>query len=180
MTLGEFIKTVNYELTDKHSLGYIDRFYDGLLSPRRMEVKSVLEVGMQRGLSMRLWRDYFTNADIYGIDVDDCPTANGQERMHPIYGDAYCQQTLDRLGGMEFDLMIDDGPHTPESWEFFCRHYLKMLRPGGIAVVEDIIDTSRTSGLLELIGKDKKTTVIHFPKVWIRGLDVIIVENVAP
>jgi hypothetical protein len=55
-----------------------------------------------------------------------------------------------------------------------------MLRPGGMAVVEDIIDTSRTSGLLELIGKDRKTTVIHFPKGWVHGLDVIIVENVAP
>ncbi len=36
----------------------------------RLEVKSVLEIGIQTDRSIRMWEEFFPNAIIYGIDID--------------------------------------------------------------------------------------------------------------
>jgi hypothetical protein len=56
--------------------------------------------------------------------------------------DAYKQSTIDFLKEKEegFDIIIDDGPHTWESQEYFLRNYDQLLNSGGVLVCEDIHD----------------------------------------
>ena len=185
MSLLNFVQTLTYPVTDKYDLGYIEHFYDRLFSPRQTSVRRLLEIGIHYGHSMRLWRDYFINADIYGYDINNCSSVNNQERMYPVYSNAYSLNVVNGLEPKSFDIVIDDGPHTLESLEFFCKHYIKLVRPGGIFVVEDIIDTAWTPRLLEIIGSAGHVDVIHMAglartehlkKLWTPGLDVIIVE----
>lgn len=185
MQLLEFIETVNYPKTDKYDLGYIHEFYNDLFSPRQQSVKNLLEIGMQNGHSMRLWRDYFANADIYGLDINKCHSLTNQNRIHPIYKNAYTSEVVDSFEKNFFDIVIDDGPHTFPTMEFFCKNYLSLVKPGGLLILEDIVDISWTDKFMQLFnGYDAK--VIHMAglakttklqKRWATGLDVIIVQK---
>lgn len=113
--------------------------YDFLLARYRDEPIQLLEIGFQFGCSLRTWREYFKRALICGIDVTlndlDFPPEDG---IALIQGDAYTLGMVDRLGNMQFDIAIDDGPHTLASQLFFCQFYVPMLAPDGIAIIEDI------------------------------------------
>lgn len=186
MTLLEFAKKGNYT-TDKLDLGYIDEFYNDLFSIKKDSVKKVLEIGIDRGESIVLWRDFFQNAEIYALDVRNCHRLNNQNRIHPIYGNAYSQDILSKFEKNSFDIIIDDGPHTYDTMCYFLDHYIDLLNDKGILILEDIIDISWTPKFLDRInsskysskvvnmaGKQKTQTLMN---TWKRGLDVIIVEK---
>jgi hypothetical protein len=42
------------------------------------------------------------------------------------------------MSQFNFDIIIDDGPHTLESMIFFIENYSKLLEEDGILVVEDV------------------------------------------
>ena len=75
----------------------------------------VLEIGVLRGGSLKLWKEYFgADAQIYGIDID--PTAKKYEadRIKIFIGDQgdknFMAGVAEEVGG--FDIVIDDGAHT--------------------------------------------------------------------
>lgn len=174
--------------TDKFVLGYVDKFYNDLFAPIKDKVESVLEIGIQYGASVLLWKEYFTNAHIYGVDIDKLVDFTGQERITAYYGDAYQKYFVNSFNDEQFDIVIDDGPHTYESMVFFLENYLRKVKPGGYLILEDIIDTSWTPKLVELIDKSLASAVhIHdmsghqqtaeLLARWAPGLDVIVVKR---
>jgi len=143
MDLKEFINQKHYR-TDKftgHS--YLDT-YHSLLSHRKDTIKNVLEIGISKGGSILLWRDFFPNAQIYAVDIEDTPedlVNDSQERMTLFKANAYDVKFVEDnfiKKGLKFDLIIDDGPHTMSSWMFFATHYPQLLSDNGIFVIEDI------------------------------------------
>jgi predicted O-methyltransferase YrrM len=187
MSLLEFIEK-NPTKTDKVSLGYIDQFYDILFTPKKNKVKNLLEIGIWEGESLLLWRDYFTNAEITGVDVVHRVQADNQDRITQLTGDAYTTEFLSKLKKKPFDIIIDDGPHTFETQSFFLTNYLPLLKKDGVLILEDIIDLNWTPKLLELIDDTKyKVTVVDMRlkqrdqqllERWRGGLDVIVVETI--
>ena len=120
--------------------------YEQLLSSRRLDVKRVLEVGVRHGGSLKLWRDYFPNALVFGADngseaglwKSDC------DRIHVEYADSTKPQTLAALGATfgPFDLIVDDGSHYYIHQIATFAALRPYLAPGGIYVVEDVSDIS--------------------------------------
>jgi predicted O-methyltransferase YrrM len=53
--------------TDKVSHGFT-QLYDSVLGASRQSVRRVLEVGVFFGSSLRMWRDFFPNAVVVGLD----------------------------------------------------------------------------------------------------------------
>lgn len=53
--------------TDKVAHGFTD-IYGALLDRDRGQVQRVLEVGVYYGASLTMWRDYFQNANVVGVD----------------------------------------------------------------------------------------------------------------
>jgi hypothetical protein len=73
------IQLVDDTKTDKNTLHSYLELYEKLLSPKKDTAKNVLEIGigpvkLQNGGSIKLWKDYFTNATVYGLDIipKDC------------------------------------------------------------------------------------------------------------
>lgn len=174
--------------TDKFTLGYVDTFYDSLFVPIKDSVTAVLEIGIQYGPSIKLWRDFFPNAQIYGADIGKLVDLSGEDRITTYYGDAYTKVFANAFADDKFDIVIDDGPHTYESMVFFLQNYLTKVKPGGYLVVEDIIDCSWTPKLLEIIDKDLADDVVVYEMKgkqktdellarWSNGLDVIVVKR---
>ena len=186
MSLLEFIEK-NPTKTDKVALGYIDQFYDRLFTPRKTKAKSILEIGILGGDSLLLWRDYFVNAEITGVDIRHCPQVENQDRIIQLTGNAYTPEFLNKFK-KKFDIIIDDGPHTFETQSYFLTNYVPLLKKGGILILEDIIDRALTPKLLELVDSTKynvstvdmrlKQRDSFLNQRWSNGLDIIIVEAI--
>lgn len=125
--------------TDKNSIHSYLPFYESLFSPRKEKVKRVLEVGVERGGSIKLWAEYFPTAEILGFDVKLNVTPYNK-RVKLFQGNAYDVNVVSQLvqKGIYCDVIIDDGPHTLESMVFFVKYYSQLLAPGGVLIVEDI------------------------------------------
>jgi len=98
----------------------------------------LLEIGVMDGASLRMWRDYFPNGMIYGIDVLPESTIS-EERIKCFCGK---QQHLEFLTGViswigNLDIVIDDGSHVGKhhvaSFEILWPH----VNPGGWYCIED-------------------------------------------
>ena len=59
-------KIVDNSRTDKNTVHSYLPLYQKLLLGKKETAKNVLEVGIYGGGSIKLWSDYFTNANVYG------------------------------------------------------------------------------------------------------------------
>lgn len=115
--------------------------YDFLLGDIRNEVKSVLEIGVNTGRSLRLWEEYFPNAQIVGFDnKPECQYTAGRVRSFVADQSNWSSllDAIDASGVFRYDLIIDDGSHEPAHQIFSMQHLLQFLTPGGYYVIEDI------------------------------------------
>lgn len=126
-------------------------FYHALLNPRRGEIHNVLEIGIgtkeamahvpdyRPGASLRMWRDYFTNAAIYGVDVsyDACAEAD----VEGITNWCADSRKLDSVAIASvigrFGLIVDDGSHEAEDQALTAQILTKILSPDGFYIIED-------------------------------------------
>jgi hypothetical protein len=100
----------------------------------------LLELGIFHGGSMLLWRDYFPEGKIVGLDINRVEVPDPTGRLHLYQGRQEDLQLLDRIGKETgpFDVIIDDASHLAEPtkisfWHLFQHH----LKRKGIYVIED-------------------------------------------
>jgi hypothetical protein len=134
--------------TDKNSTHSYLPLYQKLLINKKETAKNVLEIGIaNRGGSIKLWSNFFTNATVYGLDIINInevwdETIKNQEKIILYTSiDAYNEEFfithfLDRK--IKFDFMLDDGPHTLESMLKFIRLYSQIMKDDGILIIEDV------------------------------------------
>lgn len=124
--------------TDKLTHHGYNRFYDMFLTPLRNTKLNFLEIGVDKGRSLKLWNDFFNNGKIYGLDINE-----GYE--HPkgkVYkGDQSDIRVLEILTKEigKCKVIIDDGSHVPEH-QLLGFNYLfeNCLDYGGVYIIEDI------------------------------------------
>lgn len=93
------------------------------------------------GASLRMWRDYFPNAQIFGVDIDP-DTLFSDERIVTMQMDQTDPESIEKFWeetpDVLFDFMVDDGLHTFEAGLTLFRHSQHRLHPDGIWVIEDV------------------------------------------
>jgi hypothetical protein len=92
------------------------------------------------GASLRAFRDFCPNALIFGADIDR-RVLFSEDRISTFYVDQTELATFARLSGelpCDFDLIIDDGLHSPDANINTLTFALPKLKCGGWAVIEDI------------------------------------------
>jgi hypothetical protein len=136
-------------------------FYDDFLGGRQM--RRVLEIGIgtaacmnhmvkggvaeissvyQPGASLRMWRDYFPTAVVWGLDND--PSAMVTDiRIQSMLCDQGSEESLlnaaAKMGG-KFDLIIDDGSHQLEHQILTAKTLIPaLLSSTGVYIIEDVI-----------------------------------------
>lgn len=165
---------LNNDCTDKNTVHSYLPIYDDLLKDKRETAKYVLEVGIDRGGSIKLWHDYFTNATVYGLDNRTDEIVHAREILDPARGervkllfssDAYDETFFQEKfvdTNMKFDMVLDDGPHTLESMQTFIKLYSQILTDDGILIVEDVYEWDWIEKLSEAVPDDLKDFVyIH-------------------
>lgn len=129
----------NHQTHDRWCHEYTPVYWK-LLERRREQVRRVLEVGVHYGRSLRMWEEFFPNAEIVGLDIYE-PHLFNAGRIRCYWAD---QGNADSLraavaaaGGGEFDLIVDDGSHEPHHQVVTANTLLPYLAPGGLLVIED-------------------------------------------
>jgi hypothetical protein len=103
-----------HQLGFKHFPSKIQHNYlplmDNHFSLLRESAKNVLEIGVQTERSVKMWKEYFPNAIIYGIDIDSKCKDFEEDRIKIIIGDQSDINILNKLPD-DIDVIIDDGSH---------------------------------------------------------------------
>jgi hypothetical protein len=120
--------------------------YEQYLRGIRCNEVYLLEIGvggyddpMAGGGSLRMWRDYFPNGLIFGIDLHD-KTPHEEDRIRIFKGSqddvGFLRSSVDEMGRL--DLVIDDGSHISSHVIKSFETLFPLLSGGGLYIVEDV------------------------------------------
>jgi len=139
MTLTELYQKRFAQSCDKGTVhNYIQGYYEQAFTPLRDLPLQILELGVWQGGSLELWNAYYTQAQIWGIDVNPLRHKPESQRIHFVRKDAYTPECLNLFQDGTLDVIIDDGPHTLASQQWVLEHYMSKLAPSGLLIIEDI------------------------------------------
>ncbi|UCI19170.1 hypothetical protein FJ970_29815 [Mesorhizobium sp. B2-1-8] len=126
------------------------RIYDRLLSPRRLSMQRLMEIGLCRGLaegnqtetpSVSLWQSYFPFCQVIGVDLTDFSQLNNG-RFKSFVGDQSKLDDLRRVAAKlepgSLDVIIDDGSHASFDEQLTLREFFPLVAEGGWYFLEDL------------------------------------------
>jgi len=131
-------------------------YYHSIFNLSRESIRHVFECGLGTnnpniksnmtengipGASLRVWRDYFFNAQIYGGDIDK-EVLFEEDRIKTFYVDQLDSNSIksmwETIKVEYFDIIIDDGLHESEAnYNFFINSFHK-LKKNGVFIIEDV------------------------------------------
>ncbi|GAA1432271.1 hypothetical protein GCM10009641_19720 [Mycobacterium cookii] len=115
------------------------RHYERHLSEFRGLDIEILEIGVDTGLSLELWKQYFTKARFIGVDIQPACKRFEDDRVTIEIGS---QDDPDFLLGLTEryspTIIIDDGSHLAHHIIFTFEKLFPSLPPGGLYVIEDM------------------------------------------
>ena len=113
---------------------------------------TLLEVGIFKGESINAWVEYFPNAQIYCLDIfTRVPSSDIPILTHPRVHHLHCDSTdfaaevyiKTIWRNPMFDIIIDDGLHTPSGNGKTFNNLIGMVKLGGTYYVEDVWELDR-------------------------------------
>jgi len=172
----------------RHS--YTPVYYE-LLKDKRDSVKKVLEIGIGTiwsmkhveeytvGASHMMWRDFFPNAMIYGIDIDP-KVIFQEERIKTFLMDSTKPRGIRKLirkTGSDLDLVIDDGPHGTRTQLKLAQTLLPLLTGDFIYIIEDSRNPDALKENIEFLFPDKyEVEVKKLPAQGMKDDNLVIVR----
>tara|TARA_B110000259_G_scaffold44023_1_gene50912 strand:+ start:34 stop:735 length:702 start_codon:yes stop_codon:yes gene_type:complete len=131
-------------------------YYSEIFFHKRNDIKNFLEIGLgtndtsvlsnmgSNGIplaSLRAWRDYFKNANIYGADIDKNILKN-EDRIETFYVDQTdpitIKEMFKNIGEKKFDIILEDGLHEYNANICFFENAIEYLEPNGTYIIEDV------------------------------------------
>lgn len=155
----------------RHS--YID-VYEHILAPYRWSANHFLEVGIYRGHSLGMFREYFADSVVTGVDIElsriDPRLTKG---CNILVGDATCTDTFKHVDVL--DVVIDDGSHKYEDQLETFKLLWSRLSVGGIYVVEDVQDIQEAEKMLDWVDFGMGAELIDLRSVKGRYDDIMVI-----
>jgi len=132
---------------DKAKKHHYHTVYQPEFEPLQNESINILEIGVFKGESASAWIDFFPNATVYGLDIfvrvsaEDIPILQHPrvkwlkgDSTHPSVSGAIQKAWPD----VQFDIIIDDGLHTPEANAQTFKNLFPFVKSTGSYYVEDV------------------------------------------
>ncbi|MDA9150268.1 hypothetical protein N9N75_01130 [Candidatus Pelagibacter sp.] len=147
--------------SDKGNLNYkhnYSKFYSKLFDKIKFKKINLLEVGLgsvdpQINFHMKFmgsnyrplaslfaWREYFTNGDIYGADIDK-KILTSYHRINTFYVDMLNKNSIENMWSEinnKMDIIIDDGFHSFEANINLFKNSYDFLKKNGFYIIEDV------------------------------------------
>jgi len=141
--------------------------YDRYFNKYRNKEVTILEIGVNKGGSLQMWKDYFgPKAKIYGVDVNEqCKTLE-EDQIEIFIGSQSNRAFLNNLKKQipKLDILLDDGGHTMKQQIVTFEEMFSHIKDNGIYFCEDC-HTSYWEGYGG--GYKKPTTFIEYTKNWV-------------
>lgn len=102
-------------------------------------VESSMGINGTPGASLRMWRDYFPNANIIGIDIDPGIMFK-EERIETFVVDQADTRSINEFKNkidVKFDLILDDGLHAYHAQQNLFDNTFDLVKDGGLYIIED-------------------------------------------
>ncbi len=154
--LTELMNQYGSDKGGKNNHHNYSKYYSEIFFNRRKKIRNLLEIGLgtnnlniasnmgKEGVplaSLRAWRDYFENANIYGADIDRNILKN-ENRIKTFFVDQRDPATIkllfQQIGEDNFDIIVEDGLHEYSANICFFENSIKFLSDDGIYIIEDI------------------------------------------
>lgn len=135
--LEEFAKTDSK--SDKLKNHGYQRVYPWFLSHFKEAPINLLEIGIADSESIKLWRNYFENINLFALDI--LPIEVKDEDIKVFQVDQSKENELVQFAlniNIKFDVIIDDGSHVPEHQLLTLKTLWKSLKEAGVYIIEDI------------------------------------------
>lgn len=135
------------QIKHHHTETYYNLFKDKINTGQNFasgSVKKVLEIGIYSGASLRMWKEFFPGAEIYGIDIDP-KTLIYEKNITTFICDQTNQKQLSKLIeriGSDIDIVIEDGSHNSADQVLACKNLMPLLNKDVIYCIEDVRDMS--------------------------------------
>lgn len=125
--------------TDKYNAHWYTPHYSLHFSKWENSRINLLEIGVDQGGSLKMWKEYFVNGQIFGLDIEDKKQFE-EDRIRIFRGDQSDVKCLRNIyQEMEhMDIIIDDGSHINKHIITSFETLFPLLNNGGIYVVEDL------------------------------------------
>ena len=124
-----------------------DRIYGPALEKFKDQEINILEVGVFNGHSTEAFHEFLPKANLYGLDIfvrtkaTDLPCYK-KDRTDYIKGSSIepsvTSQIIKKFGNIKFDIIIDDGLHTPQANKMTFRYLSPFLKEDGVFFIEDV------------------------------------------
>tara|TARA_X000000950_G_scaffold286754_1_gene396688 strand:+ start:9969 stop:10871 length:903 start_codon:yes stop_codon:yes gene_type:complete len=154
--------------------------YEEIFQKFRNKKITFVEIGVQRGGSLLMWRDWLgPDARIIGVDLD--PNAKKMEKygFEIFIGDQsspnFWNNFFKKVGNV--DVVLDDGAHTNEAQTLTTINSINYINDGGLIVIEDA-----SSSYLKKFFNPQKYSFINYCKfliddIYVRSLKQDIKEK---
>ncbi|MDP3920786.1 MAG: class I SAM-dependent methyltransferase [Candidatus Omnitrophota bacterium] len=98
----------------------------------------LLEIGVARGKSLRMWAKYFPQAKIFGLDINPITRKYERGRIRIIIGSQNDPNVLDGVSreAGTLDIIIDDGSHVNTHILQSFETLFPKLNSGGVYIIE--------------------------------------------
>ena len=165
--------------TDKESAHSYAAAYERHLGHLRNRPVRLLEIGVggyadphSGGASLRMWKEYFPNGEIIGVDIFD-KTALAEPRITIVQGNQSDGDFLDDVATRygPFDVIVDDGSHICAHVIKGLRHLFGALSEGGIYAIEDLQTSYWERGYGGSSRGDRRGTSMTMLKSLVDGLN---------
>lgn len=103
--------------------------YDYIFKPYKGKI-DLIEIGIETGASLEVWREFFPEANISGIEIDREKILKKLPDVEYIIADVKDYKP-DKL----YDIVIDDGSHKLSDVKYVVDNF--KLKVGGVMVIED-------------------------------------------
>lgn len=142
--------------------------YDLHLRDYRDRPLRLLEIGVQGGGSLAMWREYFPTVQVVGLDIDPAckqyETAGVSIYIGSQENAALLRKIDDEQG--PFDIIIDDGGHTMKQQIGTFKTLFPLLTDDGLYVIEDL----HTSYWPEMGAGALRQTTVEYLKSLVDGM----------
>ena len=124
-----------------HCKDQVKLIFECGIGSNNVNIESNMTSGGKPGASLKVWKDYFVNAEVYGADIDKDILFNS-DRIKTFEVDQTSKESINKMwreiNKKDFDIIIDDGLHNYEAGITLFENSYDRLRKNGIYIIEDV------------------------------------------
>jgi SAM-dependent methyltransferase len=143
--IGKKYGTVKSPINLKgHRIG-LTALYSLLFSQIKNKRINFAEIGVEKNASIKMWREYFSRANIYAFEYDNRKITSAlKDKLSKTFYFKIDVQNAKSINEsfyktkLKFDVIVDDSTHNFEDQIRIIKNCHKFLNPGGILIIEDI------------------------------------------